>query len=237
MKMFMVTIKRYLNPILMIILLCIILVACKDSVNNWDGNIRIELLSSESRNVSISIIIESESGNSIDGALVYVNNGDNSNVIIKFDNNKKCYYGLLENPKNENFFVSIKSTLFGKRTFVIPHYELLKPPVLEVFCDSDGNSYFLGNALNIQKDIRISWNSDIDDCIFKVIIRNATDTIFESSTNNTTIEIPANTLNNDSQIYYLKIQQQKIYGDLLFEKQQYYSVSIISTDNYIFSLY
>ena len=212
-------------------------ISCKHSSNDWKGDIRIELISSEGGNVSISVHIEGETGNLINGAFVSIANSDKTNTILQFNNERNCYYGLLGNSKNDKYIVTIKSVLFGERQFEIPHCILREPPVLETFCDSTGNSYFLGNSLDSQNCIRLSWNSSVDDCIYKIIIKNSADIIYESTTNNTTLMLPEKSLSNTSNLYYLKIQQQKVFGDLMFEKEKYYSVSIISSDNYIFSLY
>lgn len=99
-----------------------------------------------------------------------------------------------------------------------------------------GESYQNYDTFNTAYPIRITWPSTIEGCTYKITIRTPLNILYETSTNNKTIELPANIIPANTNYVYLQIQQQKTYGDIDFQTANYYSTSVYSTGNINFNV-
>lgn len=71
-----------------------------------------------------------------------------------------------------------------------------------------------------------------DNVTYQVIVRNAVNTKWTASVGNTSVIIPENVLEEGN--YYMTINAQSIYGDVLFQNSSYCSVSNISSSSVSF---
>lgn len=221
--------------LLLIIFLSFAGVACKSNENTPVLNEKILLRTDKYNASEIRVILEGEDGNCIDGAFVAIRSDGNDYSILDYNSENRCYYDKFDFGSLENIVFVIDSILLKeKKEIEVPHFQLVKKPLLTVFADEEGNSVLQGKKVNPEKEIQIAWNFPIEDCTYKVSISTSVDTIYEVSTKSMTVFIPKNVLEN-GKYYFLKVEAQKIKGDILFEKENYYSVSVTETENVQFT--
>ena len=108
-------------------------------------------------------------------------------------------------------------------------------PVVTNFSDSGGNNVLSGKSLINTNEIQISWDSvKADNVVYQVIIRNSLSAKWLASVKSNYVIIPVNSLEPGT--YYLTINAQNIYGDVLFETYNYYSVSNCSSASISFCI-
>lgn len=201
--------------------------------------IRITLASPINDKVEAKVYIEGYDGNIVNGATVFVKDSSNTITKLEYNSQQACYYNMINKQSVEEYVIIIDSILFDSpKIYTIPHTyleETIDIQNIEIV-NKLGESYQNFDTINTAYPIRITWQSAIKDCSYKVIIRTPTKVLYESSTNNKTIEIPGNTISTGTNYVYLQIQQQKSYGDIQFQNFDYYSVSIYSTENINFNI-
>ena len=137
---------------------------------------------------------------------------------------------------NDNYEIKVKSNIIGDTyKIIVPHFRLDSKPVVTNFSDSEGNNVLSGKSLINTNEIQISWDSiKADNVVYQVIIRNSLSVKWLASVKSNYVIIPANSL--ESGTYYLTINAQNIYGDVLFETYNYYSVSNCSSASISFCI-
>lgn len=204
--------------------------------NKSDIRVRITIESEKSEVATVKVYVESQTGNSITGALVIIRNNQNSTAIIPYDSSNSCYYVQYPIPLDSELIITVDSLASDStKEFVIPHTLLTTGANITSFRDSIGNSVLSGQYLKKDNDIQISWDSVCEDAVYFVTIKTALETKLQLSTKNTSILIPANSISSAG-TYYVQIQTQKIFGDPLFKTASYYSVSVYSNSNLGFSI-
>ena len=219
-----------------------ILILCSSCGNDSNvilpDNVRIFLASPVNDKVEAKVYIEGIDGNVVNGAVVSVKDSSNIVSILEYNFQQGCYCKFIEKASSGEYTVMVKSRLYFLKTYIIPHIYLensIDYKTIEME-NQIGQSFKNYDSFDTSYPIRITWDSDIDDCAYKVTIRTPIKILYEITTNNKTIELPANTIPAGSEYVYLQIQQQKHYGDLLYENANYYSVSVFSTRNINFNV-
>jgi len=201
--------------------------------------VRITLASPVNDKVEAKVYIEGYDGNVVNGAVVSVKDSSNNITILDYNFQQGCYYNLINKTSDNEYIFTVNSRLFDSpKTYIVPHTFLedsIDIKKIEMV-NEIGESYQNYDSLNTAYPIRITWNSTLEDCTYKVTIRTPVKVLYETSTNNKTVEIPASTIPAGTNYVYLQIQQQKSYGHILFENVPYYSVSVYSTGNISFNV-
>lgn len=209
-----------------LILICFLLFSCSNnSYQNEDIRIRISLESVDSEKVEIRVFAENQDGNAITGAFVSLKSSQNQFKRIYFDTDEWCYKTELTVLNNESFTIYVDSVLLTEaKEICVPYSRLETPPTITNITDELGNSIFTGNTLSAEKNIQISWELQEEDVVYCVRIKDSFSSIvYEASTEEKSIIIPANTLKN-GKYYYVCVQAQKILGDIQYKDEMYYSV-------------
>ena len=143
--------------------------------------------------------------------------------------NSNSYKGSIQEPTENTYYLIVDSVLFKERMlFSIPHEQLSEKPALSILADASGNSGLNGENLNAKLPIQICWTQPGSNCSYFVSIRTTAETVYSVTTQNSTIYLPADTLKNGID-YYVKIQAQKAFGDILYDKENFYSVNILDS--------
>lgn len=214
--------------------------SCSNSLNaEFSKFVRISLASPYNDKVEAKVYIEGEDGNIINGALVSIKDSSNTVNILEYNFQQGCYYKLIEKPSNGQYIVTINSRLLSSpAVFTISHTYLessIDYKAIEMV-NKIGQNFQNYDSFDTEYPIRVTWPSTEDDCTYKITVRTPLEILYETSTNNKTIEIPAETIPAGTAYVYLQIQQQKSYGDVNFEKANYYSVSVYTTGNINFNV-
>lgn len=225
---------------LIMFVICLIFSSCSSPSDiHLGARVRISLVSPVNDKVEARVFIEGYDGNSVNGAVVFVKDSFNSVSIFDYNFQQGCYYKLINKQVSEDYIFTVNSCLFDSpKIYTVPHIYLedtIDIKKIEMV-NEIGESYQNFDSLNTAYPIRITWSSTVEDCTYKVIIRTPTTILYEVSTNNKTIEIPANTIPVGTSYVYLEIQQQKSYGDIYFQDKNYYSVSVYSTGSISFNV-
>lgn len=215
-------------------------ISCRNSSSiSLSGDIRISLASPYNDKVEAKVYIEGSDGNIVNGAVVSIKDSVNTVSLLDYNYQQGCYYKLIDKPSDGIYTVVVKSRLFDSPVvYTIPHTYLedsIDYKLIEM-TNQIGQSYQKYDSFDTAYPIRVTWGAVMDDCTYKVIIRTPLKVLYEISTNNKTIEVPANIIPAGTSYVYLQIQQQKSYGDILFEDADYYSVSVFSTGNISFNV-
>lgn len=236
--------KKYLINLFIKLLLFITLLldfsSCSNSSNSvLFGNVRISLVSPYNDMVEAKVYIEGDDGNIINGAVVSIKDSSNTVSILDYNYQQACYYKLIEKPSTDEYTITVNSNLFeSPKIYTIPHI-FLKDSIdynsIEMV-NQIGQSFQKYDSFITTYPIRITWSSVIENCTYKITIKTPLKTLYESTTNNKTIELPANIIPAGTTYVYLQIQQQKSYGDVLYENANYFSVSVYSTSNITFNV-
>lgn len=204
---------------------------------NKEQNIkaRVSFLSSNGSTIFVTVVPENTfSGDVVTGALVLVTDSTNSVTTLDFDYQKQNYSGVLENSLNsDEYKVIIKSQICDDKIINVNHVKLQIKPSLTIFEDSSGNSVLKGKDLDCDLPIQIAWSSLGTNVVYRVEIQNGMNTVFSKSTQATTMVIPENILEEKSS-YYLTITAHQSYGDIYFQKDEYYSSSSIKSSGFSF---
>lgn len=232
--------KKYFLIILLTICFLLDFISCRNSSSiSLSGDIRISLVSPYNDKVEAKVYIEGPDGNIVNGAIVSIKDSANTVSLLDYSFQQGCYYKLIDKPSAGFYTLVVKSKIFGSPVvYSIPHTYLedsIDYKLIEM-TNQIGQSYQKYDSFDTSYPIRITWCSATDDCTYKVIIRTPLKILYETSTNNKTIEIPAYTIPAGTAYVYLQIQQQKSYGDILFEDADYYSVSVFTTGNISFNV-
>lgn len=220
---------------LVILVILFIFVSCKTDVEHSVLHEKILLKTDKNNSSEVKIILEGKDGNCVDGAFVAIKSDKNDYSILEYNSDLRCYYENFEFGSLENINFVIDSVLLErKKEVMVPHFLLEKKPVLTVFSDSEGNSVLQGKSINSESEIQIAWDYPVENCLYKVSISSSLETMYKTSTKSQTVFVPKNVLQS-GKFYYLKIEVQKSSGDILFEKDNYYSVSITETENIQFT--
>ena len=236
--------KKSYGNILIFFIVCInlfqYLISCSNSSNiQTDECVRIYFSSPYNDKVEAKVYIEGADGNIVNGALVTVRDSLNTVNILDYNFQQGCYYKLIEKPSKEGYILTVKSHILDSvREYTVPHIFLndsIDYKSIEMV-NKIGQSFQKYDSFNTEYPIRVTWYSSVDNCIYKVTIKTPLKTLYESTTNNKTIEIPANTIPAGTSYVYLQIQEQKSFGDMFYETANYYSVSVYSTGNISFNV-
>lgn len=209
-----------------LMLICILFFSCSNNCyQKQDLRIRVSLESLDSDRVEIRVFAENQDGNAITGAFVSLKSSQNQFKRIYFDTNEWCYKTELTVLNNEIFTIYVDSVLLTEIMEInVPYSRIETPPTITNITDELGNSIFTGNTLSAEKNIQISWELQEEDVIYYVRIKDSFSSIVrETSTEEKSIIIPANTLKN-GKYYYVYVQAQKILGDIQYKDEMYYSV-------------
>lgn len=224
---------KKLFVLLGILVLSAVLLSCRNGIDNT-CRVRISIESYDSLNVSVKVRLEDFFGKSVNGAYILARNKNGIYNSVLYNPESCCYEGNIE-LKEEIIEIRIDSVLFSApRKYEIPHKILQHKPSIIVLSDAKGNSVIHGQKLDAAVPIQICWDSLGNDCIYLVEIKNSFETVYSASTENTTVFIPENVL-KVSNIYYVKVQAQKVYGNILFDDTDYYSISVIESSNLSFT--
>lgn len=235
--------KKYIRKLLLLFHLLAIfsltVISCKNSFDNQNGKIRISLTSPVNEKIEAKVFIEGDDGNIINGAVVSVRNSSNTVTILDYNFQNACYYKLINKNSAENYTFTISSKLFDSPQIItVPHTYLtdsIDVKTIEMV-NKIGESYQNYDSLNTAYPIQITWASSVEDCTYKITIRTPSKILYESSTNNKTLEIPVNVIPAGTTYVYLQIQQQKSYGDIIFKKDNFYSVSVYQSGSISFNV-
>lgn len=216
--------------------LSVLLISCSNNNLPKDSfSIRVLIKSEPTKDVSIKVILENESGQVINGALVMAESQTGIVSILDFDNSIQAYSGTIAGLQQDKYSIIVKSNLLqDSYTLEVPHTRINTKPVLISFTDASGNDVLKGNSLTGSKKIQLIWNGSGDNVNYQVIIKDTVSTKWTASTDNCNITIPENALSNGT--YYLMINAQKSYGDLYYETKPYFSVSNISSSSVSFCI-
>jgi hypothetical protein len=207
------------------------LLSCTTEKEKLD--VRVTATSNSDGFIEFRVYPENEFGNIVTGASVSVREMNNAVTYLDFSNNNQCYLGFVESSDKE-FTVRVKSILFDKtQEYKIPHYSFTEKPVILQFSDSTGNNVLSGDILNSSKEIQVSWKNLGENVVYSVNIKTSLNNVYSSSTEARTVNIPPNTLNQNS-TYFITLTAQRIFGDVDFEKEKYYSVSKTSGSSVAF---
>lgn len=227
--------KRRVYIFFILIVFSAVLFSCSHDNTALVPNIRTFIQSEGLGIVEINIYIEGVDGNSLTGAFVAVSTDSLSYTYMKYSPEECCYKGSMQGTSCNKYYFIVDSILFQNRvTFSIQHEQLTDKPVVSVLSDAAGNSGLNGEELNADLPIQICWTQPSSNCTYIVSIRTATETVYSVSTQNSTVYLPPETLSNGLN-YYVKIQAQKSYGDILYNKENYYSVNVLDSINLGFS--
>ena len=234
--------KIMLHLFLIVIILCFTFSSCSNSSEiqlPTKANVRITLTSPVNDKVEAKVYIEGYDGTIVNGAVVSAKDSSHTVTLLYYNTQEGCYYSLLNKPSTGTYTFTVNSILFdAPKVYTIPHTYLentLDIKSIEM-ANKIGESYQNYDAFDTSYPIRITWPSTIEGCIYKITIRTPSTVLYETSTNNKTIELPANTIPANTNYVYLQIQQQKIYGDIQFQDENYYSVSVYSTGSISFNV-
>lgn len=232
--------KKNLISTLLIVFL-VIFISCSNSSTSYESEmVRIALASPYNDKVEARVYIEGLDGNIVTGAVVSVKDSANSITILNYNFQQGCYYGLVNKASGGEYTFTVNSRLFKTpKEYIVPHLYLentIDIKKIEML-NQIGESYQNYDTFNTSLPIRITWPSSVENCTYKITIKTPAKVLYEVSTNNKTIEIPANTIPAGTNYVYLQIQQQKLYGDILFQNANYYSVSVYSTGSINFNVY
>lgn len=209
-----------------LMLICTLLFSCSNNCyQKQDLRIRVSLESLDSDRVEIRVFAENQDGNAITGAFVSLKSSQNQFKRIYFDTNEWCYKTELTVLNNETFTIYVDSVLLTEIMEInVPYSRIETLPTITNITDELGNSIFTGNTLSAEKNIQISWALQEEDVAYCVRIKDSFSSIvYEASTEEKSIIIPANTLKN-GKYYYVCVQAQKILGDVQYKDEMYYSV-------------
>lgn len=209
-----------------LMLICTLFFSCSNNCyQKQDLRIRVSLESLDSKRVEIRVFAENQDGNAITGAFVSLKSSQNQFKRIYFDTNEWCYKTELTVLNNEIFTIYVDSVLLTEIMEInVPYSRIETLPTITNIADELGNSIFTGNTLSAEKNIQISWELQEEDVIYYVRIKDSFSSIVrETSTEEKSITIPANTLKN-GKYYYVCVQAQKILGDIQYKDEMYYSV-------------
>lgn len=213
--------------------------SCNNPYKTQLPQIRISLFSPINDKIEAKVFIEGRDGNIVNGAIVSVKDTSNTITILDYDFQKGCYYKLINKSSSEEYIFTVNSRLFSSpKVYTIPHTcleDTIDVKNIEMV-NKTGESYQNYDSFDTSYPIRITWASAVEGCTYKVTIRTPISVLYEISTNNKTIELPANTIPANTNYVYLQIQQQKSYGDIYFQTDNYYSVSVYSTGNITFNV-
>ncbi|MBR5645125.1 MAG: hypothetical protein IKX23_00605 [Treponema sp.] len=224
---------KKLFVLIAVLILSVVLFSCSNGTDST-CRIRISLESSDSSNVSVRVRLEDACGRSVDGAYILAGNKNGFYNPVLY-NPENCFYEGKIELKEETIEVRIDSVLFSSpRKYEIPHKILLNKPFITVLSDAKGNSVMHGQKLDAAVPVQICWDTPDTDCLYLVEIKTPLETVYSVSTENTTVFISENSL-KASTIYYVQVQAQKIFGNILFEGTDYYSISIIESGNFSFT--
>lgn len=223
-----------MKKFLVVFAACVFMAGCKLSVENLKKglSVRTSFVSDGKGYVAVSVWPENSDGNIVTGAAVTVRDASNQVWYCDFNNDKQVYSTNMESSGGE-LTVTVKSAVLDqiyKKAF--PHKTLSSKPVLKVFSDESGNSVLSGKSVDPSEDIQIAWNSLGDGIVYNVQVRSALSVKWSKSTSVPSITIPAGTLSDGN--FYLQIAAQWISGDPLFEKEDYYSQSTVTSSNLSF---
>lgn len=231
--------KKILNNVFLSFLF-VAFISCSNPSRAQESEVvRIFLVSPVNNKVEAKVYIEGDDGNIVNGAVVNVKDSTNSITVLNYNFQQGCYYGLINKPFESEYTFTVKSRLFSsQKVYTIPHIYLedsIDSRNIEMV-NKIGESYQNYDSFNTEYPIRITWTSFVDNCTYKVTVRSPVKVLYESTTNNKTLELPANTIPAGTNYVYLQIQQQKSFGDIIFQDFDYYSVSVYSTENISFNV-
>lgn len=215
-----------------------LLTGCGDSAGSANGDIEIRaILESEgSSSVDFRIYVEGSDGNALTGSVVLVSDSISRVTNLEFDPDTYCYTGSANISPDGMFNIRVDSNAVdGAQTITVPHTVLSLKPVVTTFQDADGNSVLSGQSLISASPIQIAWKSAGTGVVYQVTIKTALSTVYAVSTGACNISIGASKIPAGTD-YYLDIVAQKIYGDLYFITDNYYSVSVIRSASVYFDV-
>ena len=225
--------KNLVFPLLFIFV-SFFFVACKKE-STIEPRVRILVNGNYMNDAEIKVVVESETGMSVTGAFVYMQDSTNEILVLEYDTTKKQYYGTFPVSKNDSFFVYVDSILFSKpKKYKIKIACLSEKPVITSFTDETGSSVLLGESLKRSVSFRLSWNNVCDDAVYRISFKKAVETVYSISTENNTLLVPAFVFEPGD--YYVCIKCQKTLGDLFYKTSDYYSSFCVSSNNLSFSV-
>ena len=207
-----------------------IILGCKQFQDKCNEiGIRVLIESDKSDESMVKVFLEDKNGNAVTAARIICIDKSNRAEFLEFDSSKYYYWKKTYLPASGNIIIYIKTNAATQeKKLTIPHEKILEPAQLIVFQDSSGKSILKGESVSNTDNIQIAWKSCGKNCIYTVEVKNTFDTVYSYATNACNIIIPANTLKKNNN-YRLVVTAQKYFGDPLFEKYNYCSVSSIQT--------
>jgi hypothetical protein len=199
---------------------------------------RLHVFSQDSAAAQVTVELESYTGELLNGAVVLVHNTVNSVKKLDYDNNSGSFTASYPIPGDGILYISIKSVVLDSiLQYTITHKQVPSKPAIAVFEDSAGNSVLSGTLIDSLLDVNIAWAPVDEGLIYKVIIKDAVNTLYEEATEASNIIIPAGTLRAaPGTTYFAQIVAQRLSGDPFFIRENYYSASLLTGDRISFNV-
>lgn len=216
------------------ILLIVFLISSCSFFKTDDINLKIRASFSSEGNGAVTVFVwpENKEGNIVTGAVVTVTDSSNQVWHCEFNNSKQVYSTEIESS-SESFKIRVVSNLLDEPfEKIYPHKIFSEKPVLKSFTDESGNNVLSGKSLSPGEKILIAWNDLGTDIVYQVQVRSAASVKWSSSCSLPSIEVPADVLTEGT--YYLQIIAQWISGDAVYEKEDYYSLSAVTSSSLSF---
>ncbi len=211
----------------------IIFTSCQNNIEET-FKVRVAAVSDNTEYITFNVYPENSQGNIVSGAVVTITDESNAVHLLPFSSGNQVYTETIEGTNSSVYTVQVSSNCISQpRIIKILHTVLTEKPALTVFNDSDGNSALAGNELQSNKEIQLAWKSLGENVVYNVSIKSTLKTVFSKSTEIPLVIIPANTLKENSN-YTVYITAQKIYGDPVFLKDDFYSASSITSSGISF---
>jgi len=193
---------------------------------------RVSIVSQNTNIADVNVEIEGLDGNLVSGAVVLVSNSVNGVNKCSYDPATWSYNGKYPIPADGLINIIINSILSPVPvTYSIFHRQIINKPIINVFEDSSGASVLLGMALDFLNEVQIGWTSCGEGIVYHISIKSSLQTLYEASTESLTHFISGGKFAiSPGQIYYLQVNAQRIIGDPLFQKNNYYSAAIRTGD-------
>lgn len=220
-----------IKKIILIVLFLFVIVSCKHNSESLVS--RVIVKSKNGSDIEFNVYPENSLGLIANGAVTWIVDEENNVFPLDFSNDKQCFTGII-NSTSEKYTVNIKSNLIKNVLSIdVPHTILKEKLIITSFTDSSGNNMLSADSCDYKSQIQLSWNNIGNEIVYGIEISTGANIIYEKSTNELSIIIPNNIL-QEKCTYYVKITGQKIYGDITFCKNDYYSVSETSSSSVMF---
>lgn len=211
--------------------------SCSQEVEQVDRvDVRISVESQLGKTGIVRVFVEGPQGQIASGAVVTATTFRNQVVRVPFDTEEWCHRGSIVLPLDSKLRISVRTLLAaGNLDFSIPHRQPARAPAIIMLQDSQGVSAFAGGTPDSTKDIQVAWEQAGTDVVYLISIKTALATVYSSTTEETSLIIPAGIL-TAGESYFASVQAQIIEGDPYFQNASYCSVSMAQGAQIGFSL-